>query len=156
MSYALVDQLVGVASLRNWIVVSSNLPEGTGGIAECGLRIAESFRNPSSLLNIDVRWRSPIGRGDWLKPSLMKVRILSPAPGKATRGPGDGETSDCVNLATSQCLPFTPSVPARVAKLVKAPVRKTGHREFESHRVLLMRRWSRNQARLAHNQQIIR
>ena len=29
---------------------------------------------------------------------------------------------------------------ARVAKMVKAPVRKTGHREFESHRVLLMRR----------------
>jgi hypothetical protein len=29
VSYALVDQLVGVASLRNWIVVSSNLPEGT-------------------------------------------------------------------------------------------------------------------------------
>ena len=49
-----------------------------------------------------------------------------------------------------------PNFVARVAKLVKAPVRKTGHREFESHRVLLMRRWSRNQARLAHNQQIIR
>src|SRR4030095_1847016 len=32
---------------------------------------------------------------------------------------------------------------ARVAKLVKAPVCKTGHREFDSHRVLLMRRWSR-------------
>ena len=45
---------------------------------------------------------------------------------------------------------------ARVAKRVKAPVCKTGNREFESHRVLLMRRWSRNQARLAHNQQIIR
>lgn len=67
-----------------------------------------------------------------------------------------GRQGDSVNLAASQRLPFAPSVPARVAKLVKAPVRKTGHREFESHRVLLMRRWSRNQARLAHNQQIIR
>ena len=26
--------------------------------------------------------------------------------------------------------------PARVAKTVKAPVRKIGHREFDSHRVL--------------------
>ncbi len=25
-------------------------------------------------------WRDPSGRGDWLKPSCLKVRILPPAP----------------------------------------------------------------------------
>jgi hypothetical protein len=35
-----------------------------------------------SILDPRIGWRSPTGRGDWLKPSLVEVRILPPAPGK--------------------------------------------------------------------------
>ena len=79
----------------------------------------------------------------------MKVRILPPAPRELRIS-----NRDLVNKFAIRNSQF--EIYTRVAKLVKAPVRKTGHREFESRRAFLMRRWSRNQARLAHNQQIIR
>jgi hypothetical protein len=109
---------------------------------------------PSSIL--ECTGVAQPGRGTGLRNQLMRVRLPPPVPKNFELRISDFEMRPVAKFAIRDSKFAIPDAFARVAKLVKALVCKTGHREFNSHRVLLMRRWSRNQARLAHNQQIIR